>query len=152
MPQATATALLDDVRAHTYRGLPTWKRVAVLSAGVIVNLLTAVLVFVVILTAVGHADAAAQTRQRSGRRTRPRKAGIVAGDTLVALDGKKLADWQALLETLSARKPGDTLSVTYLHADAEKTVRVVLEANEDGGARLGVGTTSVNVRESLPDA
>ena len=33
-----AAALLDEVRTHTYRGLPTWKRIAILSAGVVVNL------------------------------------------------------------------------------------------------------------------
>jgi len=146
-----ATALLDDARSHTYRGLPTWKRIAVLSAGVIVNLLAAVLVFVVILTAVGTPTQLLKLGSvlEGGPAA---KAGIVAGDTIVALDGQKLADWQALLETLSKAKPGQSLSVTYLRDGTEKTVVVVLAANEDGGARLGVGTTSVNVRESLPDA
>jgi regulator of sigma E protease len=146
-----AKALLDDARTHTYRGLPTWKRIAVLSAGVIVNLLAAVLVFVVILTAVGTPTQLLKLGSvlEGGPAA---KAGIIAGDTVVALDGQKLADWQALLETLGKAKPGQSLSVTYLRDGTEKTVVVVLDANEDGGARLGVGTTSVNVRESLPDA
>lgn len=146
-----ATALLDEVRKHTYRGLPTWKRVAVLSAGVVVNLLAAILVFVVILTTVGT-----PTQLLKLGSVLPggpaAAAGLVAGDTVVALDGKRLADWQALLDTLAKRKPGQTLSVTYARAGAEKTVSVVLVANESGGARLGVGTTSVNVRSSLPSA
>ena len=47
-------ALLDRARQSTYRALPTWKRLVVLSAGVVMNLLTAVLVFTIVLSAFGY--------------------------------------------------------------------------------------------------
>ncbi len=47
-------ALLDRARTVTYRALPTWKRLVVLSAGVVMNLLTAVLVFTIVLSTFGY--------------------------------------------------------------------------------------------------
>jgi regulator of sigma E protease len=146
-----ATALLDEARSHTYRGLPTWKRISILSAGVIVNLLAALLVFVIMLSAVGvptQSLTLAGVLDRGPAAT----AGIAAGDTVTAIDGKKLSDWQALLDTLSKRKPGQQITVVYVHEGAEKTATIVLAANEQGGARLGVEASMVNVRSSIPEA
>lgn len=147
----SATALLDEARKHTYRGLPTWKRVAVLSAGVVVNLLAALLVFVIMLTAVGTPT---QSLTLAGVLAGgpAANAGVAAGDTVTAVDGLKLADWQALLDTLAAHRPGDTVVVTYLQNGVEKTRSVTLAANESGGARLGVEASLVAVRSSLPEA
>ncbi len=146
-----ASALLDEARKHTYRGLPTWKRISILSAGVIVNLLAALLVFVIMLSAVGvptQSLTLAGVLDRGPAAT----AGIAAGDTVTSIDGKKLADWQALLETLSTRKPGDTITVVYMSDGAQKTATIVLAANEQGGARLGVEASMVNVRSTIPEA
>jgi len=51
--ESDPSELLAAVRASTYRGLPTWKRVVVLSTGVLSNLLTAVLIFTVTLSVWG---------------------------------------------------------------------------------------------------
>lgn len=146
-----AGALLDEVRRHTYRGLPTWKRIALLSAGVIVNLIAALLVFVIMLTAVGTP---AQSLTLAGVLADgpAAKAGVAAGDVLVAIDGARLPDWQALLDALAKRKPGQRMSVTYAHGSTQRTVVVVLGTNERGGARLGVEASLVNVRSSVPEA
>lgn len=146
-----ATALLDEVRRHTYRGLPTWKRISVLSAGVVVNLVTALLVFVVMLTAVGTPTQSLTLAGVLGDGPAA-KAGIAAGDTVAAIDGRKLADWQALLDTLATHKPGQTIVVVYAHEGVEKAVSLVLAENESGGARLGVEASLVSVRSSLPQA
>ena len=146
-----ATALLDEVRRHTYRGLSTGKRIAVLSAGVIVNLLVALLLLVGMLTLVGTPT---QSLTLAGVLSGgpAAGAGIAAGDTMVAIDGKQLADWQALLDTLAERKPGQTVTIVYTHDGAEKTATVVLAANDQGGARLGVEASLQNVRSSLGQA
>ncbi len=146
-----AVALLDEVRAHTYRGLPTWKRISILSAGVIVNLLAAVLVFVVMLSAVG-----VPTQSLTLAGVLPggpaADAGIMKGDTVVAIDDEVFGDWPALLKTLSAHKPGDTIVVRYTRDGTEKTATIVLAANEQGQARLGIEASMVNVRSSIPEA
>jgi len=146
-----AVALLDEVRTHTYRGLPTYKRIAILSAGVIVNLLAALLVFVVMLSAVGTPT---QSLTLAGVLASgpAASAGIAAGDTIVAIDDTRMTDWQMLLDTLSKRKPDQTIVVVYAHDGTEKTVSIVLGKNERGGARLGVEASLVNVRSSIPDA
>ena len=145
-----AAVLLGEARKHTYRGLPTWKRVAVLSAGVVVNLLTAILIFVGMLMLIGVPTPTGSLKLASAAAGGPAAlVGIRAGDTITALDAKKLADWSALLDTIATYKPGDTVVVTVMRDGAEKTFTVVLGKNDLGKARLGVEESTAYVRSSL---
>ncbi|NTU70378.1 MAG: PDZ domain-containing protein [Coriobacteriia bacterium] len=146
-----AAELLAEVRTHVYRGLPAWKRIAILSAGVIVNLVAALLVFVVLLAAIG-VPMQSLTLKDVTKGSAAAKAGIVAGDTIVALDGKPLADWQQLLETLGAHKPGDVIAVTYASGETQRIAVATLGKNETGGPLLGVVASMNNVRSSVPEA
>ena len=55
-------------------------------------------------------------------------AGLYAGDQIVALDGLRLGDGNALKERLAARKPGDAIELTLFRRDELRTVRVTLGA------------------------
>lgn len=146
-----ASALLDEVRKHTYRGLPTWKRVAVLSAGVGVNLVAALLVFLFMLTVVGT-----PTQSLKLAAVVPggpaATAGVMAGDTITAIDGVKTPEWQDVLDTLAKMQPGKTVTLTVLRNGVDKTLTVVLGKNSAGKAKLGIEASMVNVRISLPEA
>ncbi len=50
----TPASLLDRARATTYRGLKTWKRIVLLASGVVVNLVTAIVVFTIVLSIWGY--------------------------------------------------------------------------------------------------
>lgn len=54
------------------------------------------------------------------------KAGITAGDVIVKVDGRAVADATALIVTIRSHVPGDVLSVTL---DSGKTVSVTLGAD-----------------------
>ncbi len=146
-----AAALLGEVRKHTYRGLPTWKRITVLSAGVVVNLLAAIMVFVFMLTLVGTPT---QSLKLAG--VTPggpsATAGVLVGDTVTAIDGKKLPDWQSLLTTLATYKPGETVTLIVIRNGAEKSFSIVLGKNDIGKAKLGVEASILNVRSSIGGA
>ncbi len=45
------------------------------------------------------------------------KAGIKAGDTITAIDGKAIADASGVTATLASLKPGDVIKVTVKHSD-----------------------------------
>jgi regulator of sigma E protease len=138
-------ALLDVARTITYRGLSTWKRIAVLSAGVLVNLASAVLVFVLVLTLYGvpsqtlRVDIAAPTGAAAA-------AGIISGDTVSSINGKKLAEWNDLISTLGTFKPGDQVTVVVDRVGSPKTFSVTLGRSETGDARLGIQVATENVR------
>ncbi len=54
-------------------------------------------------------------------------AGVtLGGDIITELDGKKVADIEALMSTIDADKPGDEMEVTFVRGGDEKTVIVTL--------------------------
>lgn len=55
------------------------------------------------------------------------KAGLVAGDTITAIDSKSVTDADSLTSTIQSYNPGDSVKVTYTDANgASKTVTVTL--------------------------
>ena len=55
------------------------------------------------------------------------KAGIVAGDTVTAVDGKQVADGTALSTALKAHAPGDRVKITWTDASGKShTAKVTL--------------------------
>ncbi|TIH33309.1 S1C family serine protease [Subtercola vilae] len=56
-------------------------------------------------------------------------AGLVAGDTITAVDGTSIASGTALTSTLASYNPGDTVKITYTDASgASQSVSVTLMA------------------------
>jgi len=144
-------ALLDKARSTTYRGLSTVKRIAVLSAGVLVNLISAILVFVLVLTLYG-VPTQTLTVESTLAEGAAATAGISPGDTVKKLDGSTLQDWAALLAALGKHKPGDVVAVTVDRGGADVTKTITLGASESGGALLGIGVTQTRVRLSVGEA
>jgi regulator of sigma E protease len=144
-------ALLDVARSTTYRGLSTSKRILVLSAGVLVNLASAILVFVLVLTLYG-----VPTQTLTVEATLPTgaaaAAGIKSGDTFQKLGDSTLKDWPALLAALAKYKPGDVVSVTVDRGGKSVTKTLTLGKNAAGGAQLGIGVTQTRVRLSVGEA
>ncbi|MEK7500052.1 MAG: PDZ domain-containing protein, partial [Patescibacteria group bacterium] len=55
------------------------------------------------------------------------KAGIVEGDIILEIDGKKLDAETSLASTIGNKAPGDTVKLKILSKGEEKTVAVKLE-------------------------
>jgi regulator of sigma E protease len=145
-----ARELLDEVRSHTYRGLSTPKRIAVLSAGVVANILAAILVFTVVLSAFGTYEPSL-TLDQVQPGSPAAAAGLRAGDTLVAVDGKPIGTWEEFQRAVASSKPGDTLTIAYLRDGARRTVVVTL-GQMDGHGYVGVRVGLTKVRYSLGKA
>jgi len=60
------------------------------------------------------------------------KAGLRAGDAIVALDGKALTSFDDLIAALSTHQPGQKVQVTYVRSGARHTVTVALSAVSSG--------------------
>jgi putative serine protease PepD len=54
------------------------------------------------------------------------RAGLQAGDLVIAFDGKRIASADALRSAIAARKAGETVSVTYARAGASHSVQLKL--------------------------
>lgn len=141
--------LLDQARSVTYRALPTWKRVVVLSAGVVLNLLTAVLVFTLVLTAFGRPEptlTVAEVSKGSGAA----EAGLETGDRMVSIDGDRISEWDDVTRAVSKHEPGDEVVVVVEREGESVTLEAVLGARPDTDLpMLGVGPDFRQVRLGL---
>ncbi len=63
------------------------------------------------------------------------EAGIESGDVIVAVDGKKMKKMAEMQEYLSNKRPGDKVSITYMHNKKEKTATVMLK-NAQGNTNV----------------
>lgn len=132
-------ALLKTARSVTYRALSTWKRIVVLSAGVVLNLLTAVLVFTIVLATFGRPEPTLTVADVS-KGSAAEQAGIRVGDTVNSVAGKRIAEWQDVTKAVSTREPGDTVTVVIERGG--ETVRLEAELGTRPGTDqplLGVG-------------
>jgi len=71
------------------------------------------------------------------------KAGIEARDVVTKMDGKEVTDWQQVVDTLGAHKPGDKLALTLLRRTDGKTidVTVTLGKSPNDAAKAWLGAT-----------
>lgn len=136
--------LLDRARSVTYRGLSIPKRILVLSAGVLVNLLAAIAVFTFVLSIWGYyeptltiahivPDSAAQA------------AGLREGDVLTSLQGEPAVDWMTFSAAIASLDAGEEVTIGYLRDGSEMDARVALGRSDDGRTFLGVGPESIPV-------
>ena len=146
-----AEDILAAARRHTYRGLKTWQRVAMLSAGVVMNLVAAVVLFMFVLCILGIPTQSLKLDSVVAGGPAA-TAGVVAGDTVKAIDTHQLKDWQTLLETVATYKPGQTVRLTVVHDGLDKTLSITLAKGPNNVPRIGIVASLINVRSSIPEA
>jgi regulator of sigma E protease len=145
-------ALLARVRSSVYRGQAAWKRVVILAMGVLVNLVTAVLIFTLVLTLFGEQQVSPTSAVGSVVAKGPAAAaGIVPGDVVVGIGGTPVTGWAQLQKLVRAYKPGTSVVVLVARGGTDRTLTVVLGPRTDGtaGGFLGVAPSVVAQRMAL---
>ncbi len=64
------------------------------------------------------------------------RAGLLAGDRVVAIDGVPMSDFRQIVEYVSAR-PGAQISIDYRRGGALRSVQLQVASEEIGGKRIG---------------
>ncbi len=110
----------EDEPRSFYRQ-PTWKRLLIVLAGPVFNFLLAIVIFIIVfmygipnlLPVIGEMspDSAAAS------------AGMIAGDKILTLDGRKITYWDEIKPVISESKGGE-IKVTVLRGSAEKIFTV----------------------------
>ena len=98
------------------------KRMCIVAAGPIFNILLAVIIFFVIFWASGAMilkPSVGEVRDGSPALA----AGLKAGDLITAIDGVAVANWENMTELIGASN-GKTLEITVQRADTEKVFQV----------------------------
>jgi len=105
-------ALFDKAKEHTYLSLPFWKRAAILLAGIVVNIIFALLVFTVVLSVWGQAVALNKIDPVKGGPAL--EAGLAKGDRIMRIDDTRVATFDDITKAVSHLHPGDSVTVYYL--------------------------------------
>ncbi|MDR0308496.1 MAG: M50 family metallopeptidase [Coriobacteriales bacterium] len=136
---ADPEAFIASERKLTYTAAPWWKRVLMLLGGTAFNLIFAVIVFTVIMVAVGQQTGTSELSEVAAD-SPAASAGLVVGDRITAIDGQAVEDWDGLVSVLGGQQVGQTVSVDIAPADGTaqtETVAVTLGDNQ-GAPYLGV--------------
>ena len=64
------------------------------------------------------------------------RAGLAAGDRIVAIDGVAISDFRQIVDYISAR-PGKRVSIDYRRGGVTHSVQVEVGSEEAGGKRIG---------------
>ena len=142
----------DEPRTYRQQSYP--KRMLVITAGSLMHLLIAIVLFVGIYSTAGrYGDTGELLIYGAPAVDSPaEKIGLREGDQILAVDNQKIGSRRELINAIVANKPGDTVSVQYLREGQSKIEQVVLAANPANPqvAFLGVASDSYRyVRQNV---
>ncbi len=124
------------IRGRTFLEKSVGKRAIVVAAGPAANFILAAVLFFALFAALGRPTALpVVTDVLPG--SAAAQAGLVAKDRIVAVDGAPINTFEALQAAVEPH-PGERVSMTVRHDGVEKTVPVVLGAQEQGDHEVGL--------------
>ncbi len=127
---------------RTYRGRPFWQKSVVVLAGVASHFVVAFLLFFVVASVVGTSEATTtvgdvQATLDDGTASPAAVAGLMAGDTVLSIDGVAVDDWAGMVDTISAR-PGQRVELVVDRNGTTLTLTTTLASDTtDGGTARG---------------
>lgn len=131
--------------AEELRVFPVWKRQLVAVAGVVMNILTAFVIFASLLFFMGQPSAditATKVRMLSPEITIAQDAGLEAGDKFITVDGVKITTPDDLVSTFKSNK-NTPVEVVVDRGGDTKTFEVT--PNQDGLIGIGIDIDYVEV-------
>jgi regulator of sigma E protease len=163
MPAADGAALGDpravkDVMAHiaaerrlTFNAAPWYQRIIILAAGVIFNLLFAIIVFTLALMIIGT-QVPTLTLASVVEDSPAAHVNLQPDDTITSVDGSPVDSWAAFTERMNAHAPGDAISLSVTRDGVVRDYASVILADNEGRAMLGVTPTAEKVSIAFPEA
>lgn len=148
---ADPKALLDSERAQTYRSLPCWKRLVVLFAGPLMNVVLAFVIMLVLFSGIGVTQTTTTISDVADGGPAA-QAGLQAGDTITAIDGTDTPDWTTLAQAISQFSPGQTVTVSYERDGAAHDAQLTVGTSEQGAPQFGIYAGTTQVRLPLGDS
>ncbi len=139
---------------RTFRQGTPGKRLAVILAGVTVNLVIAFLLIFAVIAGQGRvSDGPNTTVERVQADSAAHRGGVEPGDKILAIDGVKIAQWDDLKSVVQSRG-GDEVEV-IVDRNGERVALVTTLGVKDGNGFLGVGPglviRDVGVVEAVPE-
>lgn len=160
-PEATSFA------PDSYQNCVPWKRMVVISAGVVMNIITAALIFMLVFKVglrtepaivgfVNEGSAAARAVATNAKELGITKPGLQPGDEIIEIDGKAPRQFADVVVAAAMSRRGTTVEVVAKRPGIEKPVRFAIQPETGDAQRLlelGVGPAmSAQLRTSTDEA
>ena len=117
---------VDSPTSYSSKSYP--QKIAILLAGVTMNVIIALLAVTISLCISGVVT---NTLGSVVAGSPAEAAGLMEGDTITAINGVKTDTWDSVVEGISSWKEGETLEITYERESGSDTVSVVPEYNDE---------------------
>lgn len=161
---ANPNAVSDD--PHSYNMCPIGKRMIVVSAGVVMNLILAVVLFIVafsvgvkfeapVIGVVGTGTPAASAVAENASELGIEEIGLQAGDRVLSIDGEKAETFTNIMIATAMAKPGTEIKFSVQREGFEEPLAfsIVPEVGPDGGLlSIGVGPSASSQLSEADDA
>ena len=137
---------------ESFNRRPLWARVLTIAAGPAMNVLTAVVLFWAVFSVIGVPQVVPGSPKigqlEAGMPAQ--RAGLKAGDRLLAANGRPLPSWNALLKAVAASK-GKPITFLVQEGSARRSVTLTPErdASQGGAFHIGVYVATHNVPVGL---
>ncbi len=141
-----ANAHIEAERKLTFDAAPWYKRIIILAAGVIFNLIFAIVVMTSFYMATGVQNPTT-TLETIVAGSPAEVAGIQPGDTITSFEDKQVDSWTTLTTYIAAKKPGDEIDLTLDRSGSAREVTLKL-ADNNGSPMIGVSPTFTT--EAMP--
>ena len=126
----------------SYSSKSNLQKIAILLAGVTMNIIIAVIAVTMSLCIAGVVTNSLDAVTPGSPAD---KAGLMAGDTIIAINGEKTGTWEKVVEGISSYKEGETLEITYKRGSGSDTVSVTPEYSDEAGGYM-IGITAATSR------
>jgi regulator of sigma E protease len=143
-PSEEWLALPEEERARTFQAKPKWQRALIVAAGPVTNFLVAIAIFAAFNLAYGKQEVTPRIGEVAAASAADR-AGLKAGDEIVALDGEPVGDFLALRQYI-ATHPGERLTFAIERGGERRELAVTLASTvttDRFGNRFRIGQLGV---------
>lgn len=138
---------VDVPAERRYQNRPVWQRIIFASAGSVMNLISAVIIFALMFMIVGEAvpiETPGTTISAVVENGPAHSAGMLPGDTIIAVDGVPVDTWEELTAVIAPASTERPMHVEVERADEDGLIMTIPleiqpELSEDGEkAMLGI--------------
>lgn len=145
----------DESRSYRSKSYP--RRLLVITAGSLMHMVIAVVLFFGVYSLAGRLGETGTVRimYPPVEGTPAAQVGLREGDVIAAIDGNAIETRDELVEVITSHKPGEVISLEVLRDEQVINEEATLVANPVNAelGYLGVGTESVDyVQQSIPKA
>ena len=121
-----------------FRSKPIWQRMIVLSAGVIMNLLLALVIFWAVHYSTGRTLRETTEVGYVTEESAAARAGVKAGDRVLSVNGRSVAAWEPMLDALSDLPAQGNVTLSVRRSGRDTAILVAAQTLHDPG-RAGLG-------------